>query len=450
VTLEVSYARAGDVNVAYQVVGQGPDLVYVPGFVSHAEWSWEYPPFARFLGRLASFSRLIVIDKRGTGLSDPVSGVPTPEQRADDILAVLDAVGTEQATLFGTFDGGTLCVLLAAMHPERVESLALYATPAKFTQDADYPFGWSPAAIQLYLTASEEGWGSDASVDVLAPSLAGDPGYRQWCARLVRAAASPGMAVSLLQMNARLDVRDLLSGVEAPSVVLHRAGDALVELGHSEYLAAGLPHARLVKLDGADHWPWAGDPDIVVAELRELVTGSRGTDEPDRILATLLFTDIVGSTELAARLGDRRWAELLDDHRSVVRREVARFGGREIDTAGDGFFACFDGPTHAIRCAAAIHAAADGLGLQLRAGVHTGECERRGDGLGGIHVHIGARVAAQAAGGETLVSGVVGQLLDGSAISLTDRGVVELSGVPAPQQLYSAQPAPVGAPVTVP
>jgi pimeloyl-ACP methyl ester carboxylesterase len=447
---ETRYARAGEANVAYQVVGEGPDLLYVPGFVSHAEWSWEFPPFARFLRRLASFSRLILLDKRGTGLSDPVAGIPTPEERGDDILAVLGATGSERATLFGTFDGGSLSVLFAARHPERVQGLALYATPAKFTQSSDYAHGWSPAAIQFYLSASEDGWGSDAGAEVLAPSLAHDESYRRWYARLVRMAASPGMAVSLLQMNAQLDVRGALGEVGVPAVVLHRSGDALVDPGHSRYLAAHLPAARLVELDGADHWPWAGDADAVVAELQELVTGARGMPEPDRVLATLLFTDIVGSTELAARLGDRRWAELLEDHRALVRRELARFGGCELDTAGDGFFASFDGPTRAIGCAAAAGEAVRELGLELRAGVHTGECERVGEGLGGVHVHIGARVAAEAGPGEVVVSEVVCRLLDGSAITLEDRGVVDLTGVPTPQRLYVARQAHAAAPVTIP
>lgn len=440
-TPETRYARCGDANIAYQVLGEGPDLLYVPGFVSHVEWSWEFPPVARFLERLASFSRLIVLDKRGTGLSDPVVGMPSAEERADDLLAVLDDARSERATVCGTFDGGTLALLLAARFPERVGALALYATPAKLTQDVSYLHGWSPAAIELYLTASEGTWGSSRSADVLAPSLAGDEAYQRWCTRLVRTAASPGMAIALLRMNAELDARPVLDRVTMPAVVLHRSGDAFVDVGHSRALAARLPVASLVELDGCDHWPWAGDADAVTGAVRELVTGERGTADAERVLVTLLLTDVVGSTELAAELGDRRWSELLQDHHAVVRREIARYGGREVDTAGDGFFARFTGPTQAIRCAAAIRDATAELGITLRAGVHTGECELRGERLHGIHVHLAARVASEARAGEILVSRVVRELLDGSGIALEEHGAASPKGFAEPQRLFRASMA---------
>ncbi len=437
---DTRYARSGDVTIAYQVVGDGPvDLVYVPGFLSHVEWNWEHPAYARFLRRLASFSRLILFDKRGTGMSDPVTGVPGPEERMDDIRAVMDAAGSERAALFGVFEGGPLSLLYAARHPDRVSALVLYAGLAKFTQNGDYAWGWSPASIQLYLAASEEGWGSGAGADLLSPSLAHDDNYRRWFARLVRTSASPGQATTLLKMNAEIDVRDVLSQVQAPVLVLHREGDLLVDAGHSRYLAEHIPGAKHRELPGDDHWPWAGDAERVAQETQELVTGARGVPEPERVLTTLLFTDIAGSTQRASELGDRRWRELLEDHHTLVRRELARFRGREVKTIGDGFFASFDSPTRAIRCAAAILEAVRPLGVELRAGVHTGECETIGDDLGGIAVHVGARVAASAEPGEVLVSSTVRDLVDGSGVRFNDRGLFTLKGVEGERRLFAAE-----------
>jgi pimeloyl-ACP methyl ester carboxylesterase len=437
---QTRYARSGGVTIAYQVMGEGPgDLVYVPGFLSHLEWNWEHPAYARFLRRLASFSRLILFDKRGSGMSDPVAGTPTLEERAEDLRAVMDAAGSERATLLAVFEGGPIALQFAVDFPERVHALALYASVAKFTQDAEYPWGWSPAAIQLYLSASEESWGSGDGAEELAPSLAGDPAYRAWFARLVRQSASPGMAAALLRMNTSIDVRSLLPEVAVPALVLHRGGDRLVAGGHSAYLADHIPDAHAVEFPGDDHWPWAGDADSVLAEVQEFMTGSRGFAEPERVLTTLLFTDIVGSTDHATRLGDRRWKELLEDQRTLVRREFARFRGREVGTTGDGFLATFDGPTMAIRCAAAAVAAIRALGIELRAGVHTGECEVIGDDLGGIQVHIGARIVGEAGPGEILVSNTVKELVDGSSIRLEDRGAHALKGVPGERHLYAAE-----------
>jgi class 3 adenylate cyclase len=315
----------------------------------------------------------------------------------------------------------------------------LYASLAKFTQDVDYPWGWSPAAIQLYLAASEEGWGSGAGADLLAPSLAADDNYRRWFARLVRTSASPGQATALLKMNAEIDVRRLLPEIRVPTLVLHREGDLLVDAGHSHYLAERIPGSKYLELPGADHWLWAGDAEAVAAEVEELVTGARGLPEPERVLTTLLFTDIVGSTERAAELGDRRWREVLEDHYALVRRELARFRGREIQTIGDAFFVTFDSPTRAIRCAAAVLQAVRPLGIELRAGIHTGECELIGDDLGGIAVHVGARVAAAAGPGEILVSSTVRELVDGSGVGFEDRGVFVLKGVEGGRQLFAAE-----------
>jgi class 3 adenylate cyclase len=437
---DTCYARSGGVTIAYQAVGEGPvDLVYVPGFLSHVEWNWELPAYARFLRRLASFARLIVFDKRGTGLSDPVDGTPALEERIDDIRAVMDAAGSERAAIFGVFEGGPMALLFAATYPERTSALVLYASLAKFTQDADYPWGWSPAAIQLYLSASEDSWGSGAGADLLTPSLASDEAYREWFGRLARLAASPGRALALLRMNTEIDARGTLPLLRVPALVLHRTGDLFVDAGHSRYLAEHIPGARLVELPGADHWPWAGDAERLLGEVEEFVTGARGLPEPDRVLTTVLFTDIVGSTEQAAELGDRRWREILEDHYALVRKELARFRGREVQTIGDAFFATFDSPTRAIRCAAAARDAVRQLGIELRAGVHTGECEMIGDDLGGIHVHIGSRVAAAAAPGEVLVSGTVRDLVDGSGIRFADRGVFALKGIEGERRLFAAE-----------
>ena len=438
---QTRYARSRDVTIAYQVVGEGPaDLLLVPGFLSHVEWSWELPASARFLRRLASFSRLIVFDKRGTGMSDPVDGIPSPEERAEDIGAVLDAAGSERAALLGVFDGAALAMVYAAQQPDRVSSLALYAGLAKFTQGDGYELGWSPAAIQLYMSATEEGWGSSEGAALLAPSLAEDAAYKSWFARLLRLGASPGRAVSLMKMNTELDVRDRLASLQAPTRVLHRAGDRFVDGGHSRYLAEHIPGAHLVELPGDDHWPFAGNAEALVGEVEEHVTGARRTSpEPERVLTTLLFTDIVGSTEQVTRLGDRRWKELLEHHNALVRRELQRYRGRELNTTGDGFFATFDSPTLAIRCAAAARDAVQQLGLDLRAGIHTGECELHGQDLRGIAVHVGARVAGVAGAGEILVSSTVSELVAGSDIRFTERGLFTLKGVERERVLFAAE-----------
>jgi len=435
---ETRYARNGGITIAYQVAGDGPiDLVYVPGFLSHVEWSWEHPPFARFLRRLESFSRLVLLDKRGTGLSDPVAGAAPLEERVADIRAVMDAAGSERAILLGVFEGAALSAAFAAESPDRVAGLVLYAGLAKFTADDEYQWGWSPAAIQLYLSASEDGWGSGDGAELLATEA--DDRYRAWFARLVRLSASPGMATTLMQMNTALDVRDALPRIAAPTLVLHRTDDPLVAVEHGRYLAERIPGAELIELPGADHWPWAGDAEAVLGEIEEFATGARGTPEPARILTTLLFTDIVGSTERARELGDRRWRELLEDHREVVRQELERFGGQEVQTLGDGFLATFDGPTRAIRCATAVLSSVRELDLELRAGIHTGECELIGNDLGGIAVHVAARVASEAGAGEIFVSDVVPDLVAGAPIRFTDRGAFSLKGLDGERRLFAAE-----------
>jgi class 3 adenylate cyclase len=433
------YAKSGDLNIAYQVFGDGAtDLVYTPGFLSQVEWIWEYPPYARFLRRLGSFGRVILLDKRGTGLSDPVKDTPTLEERMDDVRVVLDAVGSERATLFGVAEGGPMCVLLAATYPERFSSLVLYASLPKFTQDDSYEWGWTSASIQLYLSASEGEWGSGFGADFLAPSLAGDEGYRQWFARLLRLSASPGMALDLLRMNTEIDVRSVLPSITVPTLLLHRSGDRFVTPAHSGYMAKTIPHARYVPLAGDDHWPWAGDAEALLDEVQEFVTGERASPDPDRVLATILFIDVVSSTETAFDMGDRRWRDVLEQYYTLVRREFVRHRGTEVNRAGDGFLASFDGPARAVKCACAINDAVSQIGLQVRSGIHTGECERLGHDLGGVAVHIAARVLAAASPREVLVSSTVKDLVAGASLSFEDRGRHDLKGVPGTWRLFAA------------
>ncbi len=438
----VRYARSGDVHIAYQVLGEGPlDLVYVPGWVSHLEHAWEEPGVARFYRRLASFSRLILFDKRGTGLSDRVSdaALPNLEQRMDDLRAVMDAAGSERAALFGISEGGPLSVLFAATYPVRTTALVLYGTYARFLQAADYPWRPSTAAFEAFVHAIEERWGQPLSVRVFAPSAGDDPHFRAWWASAMRLGASPGAALALLRMNTEIDVRDILPAVRVPTLFLHRAGDRLVDPGASRDLAARIPGARYVELAGADHLPFVGDSDAIVAEVQEFLTGVRTSVEPERVLATVMFVDIVDSTAQAAALGDRRWGELLDAHLRLLRREITRFRGCEIKALGDGILATFDGPTRAIRCACVIRDIVRPLGVEVRAGLHTGEIERRGDDVGGIAVHIGARIAAGAAPGEVLVSSTVKDLAAGSALRFADRGTHALRGVPGEWRLFAVE-----------
>ncbi len=437
---ETKYARSGDVNIAYQVAGEGPlDLVYVPGWVSNIEVMWSYPPFAHFLRRLASFSRLILFDKRGTGLSDhvPANELPTLEQRMDDVRAVLDAVGSERAALFGHSEGGAMCVLFAATYPERVSALVTVGVYAKRLRSDDYP--WAPTAEEREADAealAERGW-SEIDFAYYAPSRADDAEFRRWLGAYLRHGASPRAAAALLRMNSAIDVRDVLPTVRVPTMVLHRAGDRDVNVEEGRYLAARIPGARFVELPGDDHVIVGDDLDDVVDEIEEFVTGVRPMPEPDRVLTTVVFTDIVGSTDRAVALGDRAWRDLLDRHHELVRGELARHRGREVDTAGDGFLATFDGPARAVRCACAIRDAVRALGLDVRAGVHTGEVELRGDGVAGIAVHTGARLAGLAAPGEVLVSRTVTDLTSGSGLVFEPRGEHELKGVPGTWQVFA-------------
>jgi pimeloyl-ACP methyl ester carboxylesterase len=437
----IRYAKSGDVHIAYQVYGaenDGLDLVYVPGFVTHLEVAAEEPSLARFLRRLGSFSRFTILDKRGTGLSDRGVPLPTLEERMDDVRAVMDAVGIERAALLGVSEGGPAALLFAATYPERVRAIVLYGTYPRVVRDDDYPTGLEAETLYDFARGLEQSWGTGIALSVFAPSVGGDARFREWWSRYQRLAASPADARTVIESVAHIDVRDVLPTVTAPTLVLHRRGDRMFPVDGARYLAEHLPNARLVELDGDDHLFWTSNQDEVLDEIEEFLTGARSEPDPDRVLATILFTDIADSTALAARLGDREWRRLLDAHDSLVRLELGRFRGNEVNTTGDGFVSAFDGPARAIRCAHEIVAGARGLGLDVRAGLHTGECERRGADLGGVAVHVAARVAGQAQPGEVLVSRTVTDLLAGSGLAFDDRGEHELKGVPGTWRLFAA------------
>lgn len=439
---ETRYAKGPEGNIAYQVVGDGPmDLVVVPGWFSHVDLLWGDPGWVTFVSELASFARVILYDKRGSGLSDPIGGVPTLESRADDLRTVLDAAGSDRAVLFGFSEGGPISVLLAASYPQRVRALVLYSSFANGSMEDD----GSPGRAKWieYMTgvrATIDHWGEGRTVDWAAPSLSHSTLYRRATGALERAGMSPRMALLTWQGNlSQVDVRDILASVRVPTLVLHRKDDHIpVEFGRE--LAAKIPAARLVELEGVDHYPAVGDIKSITGEVEEFLTGHRHEQPPDRVLATVLFTDIVDSTRRAAELGDQRWRELLELHDEITRAEIARFQGREVKHTGDGFLATFDGPTRAVRCATALAERIPELGIDVRSGLHTGECELRGDDIGGIAVHIGARIAALAQAGEVLVSSTVKDLVNGSGIAFQDRGTHVLKGVPAEWKLF----APVG------
>src|SRR2546421_3209921 len=441
-TPPTQYAKSGDSSIAYQVVGDGPiDLVLVLGFATHLELQWEMPPIARFLERISSFSRLILFDKRGTGLSDPVTEVPTLEQRIDDVRAVMDAAGSERAVLFGISEGGPMSALFAATHPDRVAALVLHGAMGRTTEAPDYP--WASPAEALRESAAEfiaPYWGQrgEVMVELFAPStMDSDPHGFDALARLQRSAASPAMIQQIFEMFLDVDVRAALPTIHVPTLVLHRRGDRVVNWRAAKDMAARIPNARYVELPGIDHLPWAGDADAVLGEIEEFLTGARSLPEPDRVLATVMFTDIAGSTERAGALGDARWRDLLSDHQAAVRRELERFRGREVKTLGDGSLATFDGPARAVRCGQSIVAAARALGLEVRIGLHSGEVELMGDDVGGIAVHIAARVGSLATPGEVLASSTVKALVAGSGIRFADRGAKHLKGIPDEWRLFA-------------
>jgi pimeloyl-ACP methyl ester carboxylesterase len=398
---DTRYADSGGVNIAYQVLGDGPrDLVFVMGWISNIEVFWEEPTLARFLTRLATFSRLILFDKRGTGLSDRVTDLPSLEVRMDDVRAVMDAVASERAALFGVSEGGPMCALFSATYPSRVSALIMQGGFPRRIRTPDFPWGPTKEEREAWTEQMQREWGGTFGLAARAPSMVGDERFSQWWGRLLRMGASPAAVMALVAMNDEIDIRHILPAIRVPTLLLHSVRDATIPIGASRYMAGRIPGARLVELPGEDHLPWLSDSDAILGEIEEFLTGVRHTVEPDRVLATVLFTDIVGATAKAAAVGDRRWRDLLDGHNGVVRRELARFRGREIKTAGDGFFAAFDGPARGVRCACAIADEIKPLGIEVRAGLHTGECEMIADDVGGIAVHIGARIASLAGASE--------------------------------------------------
>ena len=438
---EVRYARNGDVHIAYTIAGDGPiDLVYTAGTWSNLDVMWEEPRWGRYLDRLSSFSRLIVFDMRGVGLSDRGKEPPLVEFQMDDLRAVMDAAGSETAAVFGGARGGAMTMLFAATYPDRVRALILYGAMAKTVRSADYPYGKTEEEQRELFERFVSEMRTGEKLVLLGPSGLEDPRFKRWWARFERLVASPAAYRELGVIFGDLDVRAVLPSIQAPTLVLHRTGDRIVPVDQAHYLAKAIPNARLVELPGIDQLPFLGDQDAIVDEIEEFLTGARRAPETNRVLATVLFTDIVGSTEQAASLGDRRWRELLEQHHTIVRRELDRFRGREVDTAGDGFMAAFDGPARAIRCALDIIKAVHPLGLEIRAGIHTGECEEIAGKLGGIAVHIAARVAAAAPAGGLLVSQTVKDLIAGSGIALADRGVHRLKGISDPWRLFVVTP----------
>jgi class 3 adenylate cyclase len=439
VTPETRYAKSGEVSIAYQVVGDGPrDLILVPGWVSNIEVLWEEPAVARFLRRLASFARLILFDKRGTGLSDRLGTLPDLETRMDDVRAVMDAVGSERAALCGYSEGGVMCALFAATYPARTTALITIGSYARQKPGPGYPWGRTQEQQEQFLDAIQKGWGGPVGLDLRAPSLAHDDRVRQWWARFLRMSASPTTALALTHMNYEIDVRHVLSAIRVPTLLLHSVGDMAVDVHAARHMAESIAGAKYVEFPSSDHLPWGADADAILDEIEEFVTGSRHGAEPDRILATILFTDIVGSTNRAAELGDRRWRDLLESFYGVVRRELPHFRGVEVSTVGDGVLATFDGPARGVRCARSIADAVVPLGLEVRTGLHTGECELIDDNVGGIAVHTASRVAALARPGEVLVSHTVKDLVAGSGIRFESRGTHTLKGVPGEWPLFAA------------
>jgi len=435
---ETRYAKSGDVSIAYQVVGRGEvDLLFVPGWVSHIEYAWEEPTLRPFLERLVSFSRLILLDRRGTGLSDPVEQLPTLEERMDDLVAVMDAAGSRRAFLMGISESGPMCILFAATYPERAAGLVLCNTFARIVRSDDHPWGMPREAYEGFQRSIDESWGTGLTPMVFAPSRTNDEAFVRSWARFERRAVSRGAMRKIIGMILDTDVRHVLASVRVPTLVVHRIGDRATRVEGGRYLAANIAGARIVEVPGDDHFPWVGDTDAILDEVEQFVTGFRRGAEPDRILATVLFTDIVDSTRHLAAQGDRRWRELLAQFYAILREGLERFRGREINTTGDGLFATFDGPARAIRCACTARDAVAALGIAMRAGLHTGECEVQGDKVSGIAVHMGARVCEAAEPNQVLVTSTVKDLVAGSGLRFQDQGAHELKGIPDTWRLYA-------------
>jgi pimeloyl-ACP methyl ester carboxylesterase len=444
---DIQYAKSGDVNIAYQVTGEGPfDLVFVPGYVTHLELHWAIPSFAPFLERLSSFSRLIRFDKRGTGMSDRISGAPTLETRMDDVRAVMDAVGSRRAAFYGLSEGAAMALLFAATYPDRVAALVVRSAFPRRMWAPDYPWGETEEAYQRQVERALRVFGPREQAREAVRSLGQftDEEADSFL-QLLRFGSSPGGLEALHRMNREIDVRHVLPTVRVPTLVLHGSEDAIVPIDVARYVASQIPAAHATDIPGVGHLGFGGPGSVHIAnEIERFLTeaweaGAWEEAEPDRVLATVLFTDIVGSTAKATELGDRGWRELLERHHSLIRRELVRFRGAELDVAGDGFFARFDGPARAVRCACAITESVRELGLDVRAGLHTGECEVMNGKVGGIAVHIGARVAKEAQAGEVLVSSTVKDLVAGSGLRFRDRGIAALKGVSDEWRLYAVE-----------
>jgi class 3 adenylate cyclase len=433
------YAKSGDVSVAYQVTGEGDvDLIWAPGTASHLDLDWEWPPRAGLLERIGAFSRLIRFDKRGTGLSDRVTDAATLEERTDDIRAVLDAVGSERPVVLGASEGANMACLFAATYPERTRALVIWGGQARWIRTEDYPWGQTRQEAEYEIASlAQHGVTAEYLTGAGAGLGRGDDPLIEWWLRYARASASPAAIAALERMNLDIDTRDILPSITAPTLVMNRTGDPVAHVDAARDLASRIPGARFIEYPGDTHAMIAGDTERILADLEEFATGIRPAPTSQRVLSTVLFTDIVGSTERAAELGDARWSELLQQHHAIARAELVRFAGHEVDNAGDGFFATFDGPARAVRCARAIELGVQRLGIDVRAGVHTGECELVGEKVGGIAVHIGARVASLAAPSEVLVSSTVKDLVTGSGLAFEDRGIHALKGVPDQWRLFS-------------
>jgi class 3 adenylate cyclase len=432
------YAKSGDLHIAYAVDGDGPiDLVWIPPWISQVEYLWAEPSLERVMARLTQFARVITFDRRGSGLSDPLFGAPTLEDQMDDVLAVMDAAGSERAAICGTLEGGPMATLFAATFPERTDALVLYATFARATWAPGYEWAWPAEMRNAHVDEWLSHWGDGMIAGSVAPSQMSDPAFREWAGRLERLAASPATIRRIFELIGEIDVRDVLPSIRVPTLVLHRAEDSFLKVEHSRYIASKVPGARYVELDGGDNMFSLGDSDALLGEIEEFLTGTRHEREPDRMLATVLFTDICDSTARAAEMGDRGWRFLLERHDALFRQALERHRGREVKRTGDGFLATFDGPARAIRCAASLAEAMGSLGLQIRAGLHTGELEVMDGDLGGLAVHIASRVMSAAGPNEVLVSGTVKDLVVGSGIEFEDRGERELRGVPGEWRLYA-------------
>jgi class 3 adenylate cyclase len=436
--LVARYAKSGDLNIAYVVEGDAPlDMVWIPPWISQVEYLWAEESLTRVMARLKQFARVITFDRRGSGLSDPLAGAPTLEEQMDDVLAVMDAAGSERAAIAGTLEGGPMAALFAATYPDRVSALILYASFSRATWAPGYEFAWGAEERQLHMDEAVEHWGEGRVAASVAPSLMSDPEFMEWAGRLERLAASPSTIRRIFELIGEFDVRDILPSIRVPTLVLHRRGDTFIDIQHSRFLAEHIPGAKFVELDGGDNMYSLGDSEALLGEMEEFLTGQRHRTEPDRMLATVLFTDICNSTQHAARMGDRGWRYMLERHDALFRRSLERHRGREVKHTGDGFLATFDGPARAIRCAADHAESVASLGLEVRAGLHTGELEVMDGDLGGLAVHIAARVMDRADPCEVLVSSTVKDLVVGSGIAFQERGEHELRGVPGEWRLFS-------------